>query len=31
MISLQADILCEGHYGILIGKKEVADFIGSFL
>jgi glyoxylase-like metal-dependent hydrolase (beta-lactamase superfamily II) len=31
MISLQADILCEGHYGIFVGKKEVADFIGSFL
>jgi len=31
MISLQADILCEGHYGIFRGKQEVADFIGSFL
>ncbi len=31
MISLQADILCEGHYGIFRGKKEVADFIESFL
>ena len=31
MISLQADILCEGHYGIFRGKKQVADFIESFL
>jgi glyoxylase-like metal-dependent hydrolase (beta-lactamase superfamily II) len=31
MISLQADILCEGHYGIFRGKTEVADFIESFL
>ena len=31
MISLQADILCEGHYGIFRGKKNVADFIESFL
>ena len=31
MISLQADVLCEGHYGIFRGKKEVADFIESFL
>ena len=31
MISLEADILCEGHYGIIKGKKKVADFIRSFL
>jgi glyoxylase-like metal-dependent hydrolase (beta-lactamase superfamily II) len=31
MISLQADILCEGHYGIFRGKQEVVDFIESFL
>ncbi len=31
LISLEADILCEGHYGIIKGKKEVADFIRSFL
>jgi glyoxylase-like metal-dependent hydrolase (beta-lactamase superfamily II) len=31
LLSLEADILCEGHYGILRGKEEVADFIESFL
>jgi glyoxylase-like metal-dependent hydrolase (beta-lactamase superfamily II) len=31
MISFQADVLCEGHYGIFRGKTEVADFIESFL
>jgi glyoxylase-like metal-dependent hydrolase (beta-lactamase superfamily II) len=31
LISLEADILCEGHYGIYRGKKEVAKFIRSFL
>jgi len=31
MITLQADILCEGHYGILRGREKVADFIQSFL
>lgn len=30
MLSLEADILCEGHYGIFRGKKIVADFIASF-
>jgi len=29
--SLEADILCEGHYGVIRGKAEVADFIRSFL
>lgn len=29
--SLQADILCEGHFGVFHGKEEVADFIESFL
>jgi len=31
LLSLKADILCEGHYGIIEGKEEVARFIESFL
>jgi glyoxylase-like metal-dependent hydrolase (beta-lactamase superfamily II) len=31
LLSLEADILCEGHYGVFRGKEEVADFIESFL
>jgi glyoxylase-like metal-dependent hydrolase (beta-lactamase superfamily II) len=31
LLSLEADILCEGHYGIYRGKKEVADFIRRFM
>jgi glyoxylase-like metal-dependent hydrolase (beta-lactamase superfamily II) len=31
LLSLEADILCEGHYGVFKGKEEVADFIESFL
>lgn len=31
LLSLDADILCEGHYGVFRGKEEVADFIESFL
>jgi glyoxylase-like metal-dependent hydrolase (beta-lactamase superfamily II) len=31
LISLEADILCEGHYGVFRGKEEVVDFIESFL
>jgi glyoxylase-like metal-dependent hydrolase (beta-lactamase superfamily II) len=31
LLSLEADILCEGHYGIFKGKEEVRDFIESFL
>jgi glyoxylase-like metal-dependent hydrolase (beta-lactamase superfamily II) len=31
LISLEADILCEGHYGIYKGKKRVKEFIASFL
>ena len=30
LISLDADILCEGHYGIIKGKEEIRDFISSF-
>jgi len=31
LISLEADILCEGHYGIFRGKDKVKQFIASFL
>jgi glyoxylase-like metal-dependent hydrolase (beta-lactamase superfamily II) len=31
LLSLHADVLCEGHYGVIKGKGEVADFIESFL
>ncbi len=31
MLDLNADILCEGHYGIFRGKGKVRDFIGSFM
>ncbi|MGD8226811.1 MAG: MBL fold metallo-hydrolase [Desulfobacteraceae bacterium] len=31
LLSMEADVLCEGHYGVFRGKEEVADFIRSFL
>jgi hypothetical protein len=31
LLTLEGDILCEGHYGVFKGKEEVADFIESFL
>ncbi|WP_419660694.1 beta-lactamase domain protein [Desulfosarcina variabilis str. Montpellier] len=31
MLDLEADILCEGHFGVYRGKDEVRRFIGSFL
>ncbi|MDY6968029.1 MAG: MBL fold metallo-hydrolase [Spirochaetota bacterium] len=31
MISLEADILCEGHFGVYVGKDKVQEFIESFL
>jgi glyoxylase-like metal-dependent hydrolase (beta-lactamase superfamily II) len=31
LLSLDADILCEGHYGIYKGKSEIEDFIRSFM
>jgi len=31
LLTLDADILCEGHYGIIEGKDNVKDFIRSFL
>ena len=31
MLALNADILCEGHYGIFNGKTAVREFINSFM
>ncbi len=31
LLALKADVLAEGHYGVYIGKEEVADFIKGFL
>jgi len=31
LISLNADILCEGHYGVYRGKEKIEKFIRSFL
>lgn len=31
LLTLEADILCEGHYGVIKGKGEVSKFIESFL
>jgi len=31
LLSLEADILCEGHFGVFRGKEEVGEFIRSFL
>jgi glyoxylase-like metal-dependent hydrolase (beta-lactamase superfamily II) len=31
LLSLEADILCEGHYGIYKGRSEIDDFIRSFM
>ncbi len=31
MLSLDADILCEGHFGVFFGKDQVRKFIESFL
>jgi len=31
LLSLEADILCEGHFGIFEGKNNVRDFIGAFI
>lgn len=31
LLSLEADVLCEGHFGIYRGKEEVAEYIESFL
>ena len=31
LLSMEVDVLCEGHFGVFRGKKEVKDFIRSFL
>jgi len=31
MLELNADILCEGHYGVFKGKAAVREFISSFM
>lgn len=31
LLSLEADVLCEGHYGVIRGKAEVARFIKQFI
>ncbi len=31
LLAMEADILCEGHYGVYKGKKNVGDFIRRFL
>jgi glyoxylase-like metal-dependent hydrolase (beta-lactamase superfamily II) len=31
MLDLNADILCEGHFGIIKGRRQVADFISGYL
>ena len=31
LLALDADILCEGHFGVIVGKDEVRDFIDSYL
>ena len=31
VLSMEVDVLCEGHFGVFRGKKEVKDFIRSFL
>jgi glyoxylase-like metal-dependent hydrolase (beta-lactamase superfamily II) len=31
LVALQADILCEGHFGIFIGKKRVESYIRGYL
>jgi len=31
LLNLDADILCEGHYGVYFGKEKIQEFIKSFL
>jgi len=31
MLSIEVDVLCEGHFGVYRGKTEVADFIRQFM
>jgi hypothetical protein len=31
LLALEADILCEGHFGVYQPKKNVAEYIGHYL
>ncbi len=31
LLTLEADILCEGHFGVFVGREKVRDFIESFI
>jgi hypothetical protein len=31
IVTMEADILCEGHYGIIEGKKPIVEFINSYI
>ncbi len=31
ILSLEADVLCEGHFGVFRGQEEVARYVRSFL
>ena len=31
MLSINADTLCEGHYGVIKGKNKVREFKSSFM
>jgi len=31
LLALQADVLCEGHYGVIVGKERVRDFIEEYV
>lgn len=31
LIDLDADVLCEGHYGIFRGKQDIVRFVRSFM
>jgi glyoxylase-like metal-dependent hydrolase (beta-lactamase superfamily II) len=31
LLRLDANILCEGHYGVIRGKENVRDFINQFI
>jgi glyoxylase-like metal-dependent hydrolase (beta-lactamase superfamily II) len=31
LLTIEADILCEGHFGVYYGKEEIRDFIQSYL
>jgi len=31
MMTLEADILCEGHFGVFEGKEKIEEFIRSYI